>query len=152
MAKKGISKEHRKFIQLVADGESQMDAYVAIIRNSDTTIKTATEQGSRLAKKYAKEIDELIKEDLMVISKAKEKAALKTQELRIMSKAERMAFLTKVVEVDKENVYMTDKIRSIAELNKMDGSYAPEKVETKDTTFTKEERKAKIKALKDKMK
>lgn len=152
MAKKGISKEHRKFIQLVADGVSQSEAYKCTIGGKECTNKTAANVGSKLAIQYEENIAELVKEDSMVISKAKEKAALKTQELRIMSKAERMAFLTKVVEVDKDNVYMTDKIRSIAELNKMDGSYAPEKVETKDTTFTKEERKAKIKALKDKMK
>lgn len=56
--------KHIEFIKQVAAGISQSEAYRATSGNPKATAKTAKEQGSKLARKYAKEIQQ-----------AKEKAA-----------------------------------------------------------------------------
>lgn len=152
MAKKGISKEHRKFIQLVADGVSQKDAYKATTGDKRSTDATYISRGSKLAIKYEEEIAEQVKLNKSIVDKANEKKVSQFAHITILSKADRMKFLSGVVTSKKDTIYTTDKIRSVAELNKMDGSYAPEKVENTVVKMSKKERDDKIKALKDKMK
>lgn len=152
MAKKGISKEHRKFIQLVADGVSQKDAYKSTTGDNKSTDATYISRGSKLAIKYEEEIAEQVKLNKSIVDAANKEKVSKFAHITIISKADRMKFLTDIIESEKDTIYTTDKIRSVAELNKMDGSYAPEKVENTVIKMSKKERDEKIKALKDKMK
>lgn len=141
---KPISKNHRKFIDLVAGGEAIGKAYQLITKNKPT-IKTANENGSKLAKRYAIEIaserDKLSK----AISQAHESEAAKTALKSVLSKAERLEWLTKLVngEIKAKVPFViggkimeypsepshSDRIKALAELNKMGGDYAPTKNE-----------------------
>lgn len=143
------SKSHIKFIELVAGGEAIGKAYQLITKNKPT-IKTANENGSKLAKRYAIEIaterDKLQK----AISLAHESDTLKSALKSVLSKAERLEWLTKLVngEIKAKVPFViggkimeypsepshSDRIKALAELNKMDGSYAPTKQEVELST------------------
>ena len=152
MAKKGISKEHRKFIQLVADGSHQNEAYKLTNGNVPITEESAKVNGSKLAKKYTEQIAEQVKLNKSIVDAANKEKVSQFAHITIISKADRMKFLTGVVESTKDTIYTTDKIRSVAELNKMDGSYAPEKREDVTPKLTKEDRTLRVKVLLEKAK
>jgi hypothetical protein len=152
MAKKGISKEHRKFIQLVADGSEQGAAYKVTVGSSTVTTLVCNSKGSVLASKYSNEIAEQVKLNKSIVDKANEKIVSKFANIEILSKADRMKFLSGVVTSEKDTIYTTDKIRSVAELNKMDGSYAPEKHQDVTPKLTEEERTLRVNVLLEKAK
>jgi hypothetical protein len=133
--------KHIEFVQLVAKGFQQEEAYRLTIGNKDTTSGSARAQGSKLAKKYAVLID-LEREKLKTIVDAAQKdKVVKIAQMDIMTSAERMEFLTKmakgemkvkqpfviggkIMEYPSEPTF-AERRAAIAELNKMDGSYAP---------------------------
>lgn len=120
---------HIEFIRLVSTGTNQMDAYKLTNGNSKVTEGAAKTGGSKLAKKYAKEIAEAHQINKDIVDVANKNAIVKAAEMTILSSAERQEILSLMVLDNKSN--NTDKIKAIAELNKMDGSYAPSKVEAK---------------------
>ena len=141
-----ISPKHTKFIELVANGISQDKAYIEAIAQKKVNGNTARSKGSILAKRYAKEIQEHKQLVKQAINNATSTAITELAEKNILSTAERMEMLSKIakgeVKIKKPFVIAgkimeypsepdhADRTKAIAELNKMDGSYAPAKTET----------------------
>jgi len=155
-----ISPKHTKFIELVANGISQDKAYIEAIAQKKVNGNTARSKGSILAKRYAKEIQqhkELVKQ---AINNATSTAITELAEKNILSTAERMEMLSKIakgeVKIKKPFVIAgkimeypsepdhNDRTKAIAELNKMDGSYAATKTDL--TTNGKEIRSWSVKS------
>jgi hypothetical protein len=139
--------KHQQFIELVAAGSEQDKAYIKAIAKDGTSQASARQKGSILAKRYAKEIQIERERVGKVIEAAKNKLVSDIAEKNILSTAERMEMLSKIakgeVKIKKPFVIAgkimeypsepdhNDRTKAIAELNKMDGSYAP--AETKTT-------------------
>ena len=138
--------KHTEFIRLVADGVAQSEAYRVTCGNLSVTANVAKVKGSQLAKKYATEINQERERLKKVIEAAQDNKLAEISEKRIMDSVERMEWLSRladgsikavrpivvggsIVEYSEEPSH-TDRIRAIAELNKMDGSYAPTKTES----------------------
>lgn len=138
---KDLTEKQKTFARGVFEGLSQREAYKKAYDCSTKKDKTVDELASRLARNAK------VKEYLEEMNKEVEKSA-------VLSKKERMEWLSRVVTtpinaVDGESdlcqeytetqgetfsstkYKMPSKIQAIQELNKMDGAYAPEKVETK---------------------
>ena len=141
------SPKHTKFIELIANGISQDKAYIEAIAQKKVNGNTARSKGSILAKRYAKEIQEHKQLVKQAINNATSTAITELAEKNILSTAERMEMLSKIakgeVKIKKPFVIAgkimeypsepdhNDRTKAIAELNKMDGSYAPAKSEVK---------------------
>lgn len=145
-----IKENHLRFIESVAKGETYYNSYVSICKKSIR--KNAAEvQGSRLAKKYANEIESARKVNSEIAEAAKVKAITDNVTAQILSASQRMDYLTgvingkktipKIIVVDGSSVEIQvqanhiERIKAIAELNKMDGSYAPAKINITDKTI-----------------
>jgi hypothetical protein len=142
-----ISPKHTKFIELVANGISQDKAYIEAIAQKKVNGNTARSKGSILAKRYAKEIQEHKQLVKQAINNATSTAITELAEKNILSTAERMEMLSKIakgeVKIKKPFVIAgkimeypsepdhNDRTKAIAELNKMDGSYAATKTDLK---------------------
>jgi len=152
--------KHQQFIELVAAGSEQDKAYIKAIAKDGTSQASARQKGSILAKRYAKEIQkhkELVKQ---AINNATSTAITELAEKNILSTAERMEMLSKIakgeVKIKKPFVIAgkimeypsepdhNDRTKAIAELNKMDGSYAATKTDL--TTNGKEIRSWSVKS------
>jgi len=136
-----ISSKHIEFINLVASGISQTDAYKVTCGNKAVTSSVAKVKGSQLAKKYADLIAQERERLRKVVEAANDSKVSEIAQMNIMGKAERMELLTKMAKGEmkiKTPVVIAGKIMeypaeptasdrraAIAELNKMDGSYAP---------------------------
>ena len=141
-----LPSKHIEFVQLVAKGVQQEEAYRLTIGNKHTTSGSARAQGSKLCKKYAVFINEERERLRKVVEAANDSKVSEIAQKRIMSSAERMEWLTKLVDGTikakrpfvvggkimeyPEEPSHADRVRALAELNKMDGSYAPAKTET----------------------
>jgi len=155
-----ISPKHTKFIELVANGISQDKAYIEAIAQKKVNGNTARSKGSILAKRYAKEIQEHKQLVKQAINNATSTAITEMAEMNILSTAERMEMLSKIakgeVKIKKPFVIAgkimeypsepdhNDRTKAIAELNKMDGSYAATKTDL--TTNGKEIRSWSVKS------
>jgi hypothetical protein len=154
------SPKHTKFIELVANGISQDKAYIEAIAQKKVNGNTARSKGSILAKRYAKEIQEHKQLVKQAINNATSTAITELAEKNILSTAERMEMLSKIakgeVKIKKPFVIAgkimeypsepdhNDRTKAIAELNKMDGSYAATKTDL--TTNGKEIRSWSVKS------
>jgi hypothetical protein len=141
-----ISPKHTKFIELVANGINQDKAYADAIAKGKISGNAARSKGSTLAKRYAKEIQEHKQLVRDAINNATSTAITELAEKNILSTAERMEMLSKIangeIKIKKPFVIAgkimeypsepdhNDRTKAIAELNKMDGSYAATKQET----------------------
>jgi hypothetical protein len=141
------SPKHTKFIELIANGISQDKAYIEAIAQKKVNGNTARSKGSILAKRYAKEIQEHKQLVKQAINNATSTAITELAEKNILSTAERMEMLSKIakgeVKIKKPFVIAgkimeypsepdhNDRTKAIAELNKMDGSYAATKTDLK---------------------
>lgn len=135
---KDLVEKHKAFARLLFEGKlSKLEAYRKVFRSKKLKDESAQQAASRLSKsvKVRQYIDELNAE----INKSK-----------VLTKQERMEWLTRLIvtspgEVDSNselcqeyrmddegNVIckMPPKLGAIAELNKMDGAYEPERTET----------------------
>ena len=146
---KPISKNHKRFIELVAGGEAIGKAYQLTTKNKPT-IKTANENGSKLSTRFKNEIASEREKLQKAISHAHEDEALKSALKSVLSKAERLEWLTKLVngEIKAKVPFViggkimeypsepshNDRIKALAELNKMDGSYAATKQDVEIST------------------
>lgn len=140
-----ISPKHTKFIELVANGINQDKAYADAIAKGKISGNAARSKGSTLAKRYAKEIQEHKQLVRDAINNATSTAITEMAEKNILSTAERMEMLSKIakgeVKIKKPFVIAgkimeypsepdhNDRTKAIAELNKMDGSYAATKTD-----------------------
>lgn len=140
----GLPAKHIEFIRLVANGESQTKAYKVTCGNPGITTKVAKVKGSQLAKRYADEIEKAKNRNGEIIQKAHEKHQEKVASMRFMSVAERMELLSKLAEGTlkikvpfyKDGKVLeynaepsaSERIKAIAELNKMNGAYAPTEI------------------------
>jgi hypothetical protein len=139
--------KHQQFIELVAAGSEQDKAYIKAIAKDGTSQASARQKGSTLAKRYANEIQIERERVGKVIEAAKDKLVSDIAEMNILSTAERMEMLSKIakgeVKIKKPFVIAgkimeypsepdhNDRTKAIAELNKMDGSYAATKTDLK---------------------
>ena len=155
-----LPSKHIEFVQLVAKGVQQEEAYRLTIGNKDTTSGSARAQGSKLAKKYALLINEERERLRKVVEAANDSKVSEIAQKRIMSLVERMEWLTKLVDGTikakrpfvvggkimeyPEEPSHSDRVKALAELNKMDGSYAPAKQDI--TTNGKEIRSWSVKS------
>lgn len=151
MANSKLTIKQIEFCKLFANGESASNAYrLAFKSKSEGTCKV---NASKLLKKpeIASKIAEFQKHNANIVSKANEIAAEKLAEGEIADKIERQKLLTQIMRGDvkiradkfffdgKTGAVVTQevdelpdhaaRIKAIAELNKMDGSYAPSKTE-----------------------
>ena len=129
-----ISKEHTEFIRLVSDGVSQKEAYRVSVGKKGVSDATCEVKSSILAKKYAKEIKSERKKTSDIVDVINEKKTQENASIRVLSKIERMGSLTGIAVAGLEESNNSDKVKAIAELNKMDGSYAPTQVKSENTT------------------
>jgi hypothetical protein len=133
--------KHTEFIRLVANGTNQSEAYILTNPNKNLTKGTIKVESSKLAKKYA---DLIAKErDVLkvIVEEAQSNRVAEIAQMNIMTSVERMEFLTKmakgevkvkqpfviggkIMEYPSEPTF-AERRAAIAELNKMDGSYAP---------------------------
>lgn len=145
-------KPHVDFCRAVANGSTYKDAYLQVSCKNNTSESTAEQQGSRLAKKYDSYIQELKQKTSEAIDKAYENEAVKEALNGILTKVERMKILCEIAlgEIKVKKAIITskgieylpeepdhnDRKNAIAELNKMDGSYAP--IQTKTELSSKD--------------
>lgn len=129
-----LSPKHKDFIKKVADGLTQSDAYRLSIGKDGVSKSVCEVKGSQLAKKYAKEIDLERKRVSDIVNHASDSKVVENAFKDVLSKAERMKFLSNLVTTKSDKIFTGDKIKAIAELNKMDGSYAPTQVKSENTT------------------
>lgn len=116
-----ISLKHKEFIRLVAEGNTLEKAYQQISNNKPTS-KTARENGSKLAKKYAKEIRELNEKKAKAVESAYEKKDVQIALKSILTQAEVDA---KLCEIILKTKFDSDRLRAIEVYNKRFGSNAP---------------------------
>lgn len=144
-----INTKHQNFIRLVGEGLTQSEAYKLSIGREGISKAVCEVKGSQLAKKYATQIAQERKRLQDIVQAASDSKIAHIASMSILSKAERMEYLSKVVrgEVKVNEVFVvngeikehpvepsiSERRAAIAEMNKMDGAYAP--VETK-SAFT----------------
>lgn len=96
MAKANISKEHIEFIRLVAEGVTFEKAFVTSC-NKSVTPGYARSYGSRLAKKYAKEIQQAKKKAQSIVEHVKDKEVVKNALNKVLTQAEVDAKLCDII-------------------------------------------------------
>ena len=133
--------KHTEFIRLVANGTNQSEAYRATVGNPKATISACKAKASQLAKKYADLIAQEREKLKAIVEEAQSNRVAEIAQMNIMTSAERMEFLSKmakgevkvkqpfviggkIMEYPSEPTF-AERRAAIAELNKMDGSYAP---------------------------
>lgn len=140
--------KHIAFIHKIAKGVQQELAYRTTIGNKNTTSASARSQGSKLSKKYTHLIAQERERLRKVVEAATDSKVSEIAQKRIMSAAERMDYLTSIIEgkvkVKKPFVIggkimeypaepdINERIKALAELNKMGGNYAPVKSEVEN--------------------
>jgi len=117
-----ISIKHQEFIRLVASGETQSNAYTLTYPNKVLTNGTIKVESSKLAKKYAKEIEEVVKRKAKAIESAHEKKDVQIALKSILTQAEVDA---KLCEIILKTKFDGDRLRAIEVYNKRFGSNAP---------------------------
>ena len=138
-----LAPKHIEFINLIAKGETQSNAYKLSVGKKGVSKQVSEVKGSQLAKKYAVLINEERERLRKVVEAANDSKVSEIAQMNIMGKAERMELLTKmakgqlkiktpVVIAGKIMEYpaeptASDRRAAIAELNKMSGDYAPAK-------------------------
>jgi hypothetical protein len=138
--------KHSEFIRLIVNGETQSNAYKLSVGKKGVSKQVSEVKGSQLAKKYAKLIAEQRDNLKKVVEEAQKDKVAEIAQMNILTSAQRMEILSniaqgklkvkkpfviggKVLEYPSEPDH-TDIKNAIAELNKMQGDYAPTKQET----------------------
>ena len=136
-----LTEKQREFCKLYVSANNATDAYAIAFKT--TNLKTSAAAASRLLKRDEIQnfISEVQAENRRLVDKANEQAANDLAEGSIANSKERMQILTKIMRgkisikqeaATKDGVVTllvkpshSDRRAAIAELNKMDGSYAP---------------------------
>jgi hypothetical protein len=141
--------KHIEFIRLVANGETQSNAYKLSVGKKGVSKQVSEVKGSQLAKKYADLIAEQRNNLKKVVEEAQKDKVAEIAQMNILTSAQRMEILSniaqgklkvkkpfviggKVLEYPSEPDH-TDIKNAIAELNKMQGDYAPTKINQENT-------------------
>lgn len=101
-----IPKNHREFIRLVADGTDQDEAYKLTSTNTSLTMATCRVNGSKLAKKYALEIQESKEKASAIVEQANNDKDVQKALKSILTKAEVDAKLCNIIKGDLQEVQM----------------------------------------------
>jgi len=101
-----IPKNHKEFIRLVADDLAQDEAYRLTNANKTLTMATCRVNGSKLAKKYALEIQEAKKKALDIVEQANNTKDVQNALKSILTKAEVDAKLCEIIKGDLQEVQM----------------------------------------------
>jgi hypothetical protein len=155
-----LPSKHIEFVQLVAKGETQSNAYKLSVGKKGVSKQVSEVKGSQLAKKYAVLINDERERLRKVVEAANDSKVSEIAQMNIMGKAERMELLTKMAkgELKIKTPFViagkimeypaeptaSDRRAAIAELNKMAGDYAPAKQDI--TTNGKEIRSWSVKS------
>ena len=126
MIKNEISPKHLIFIKLVAKGMKLQDAYRSIVDKEKLTKLTdssARTMGSRLGKKYAKEIIAAQKVDVEVIESTARIEKAREVFSEIYTQAQVDARICKLIDDENKGVAL----KAMEMYNKRFGSYSPEK-------------------------
>ena len=138
-----LPSKHSEFIRLIVNGETQSNAYKLSIGKKGVSKQVSEVKGSQLAKKYANLIAEQRDNLKKVVEEAQKDKVTEIAQMNILTSAQRMEILSniaqgklkvkkpfviggKVLEYPSEPDH-TDIKNAIAELNKMQGDYAPTK-------------------------
>jgi len=117
-----ISLKHKEFIRLIASGETQANAYRLSIGKEGISKSGCEAKGSLLAKKYAKEIQQLIEKKAKAVESVHENKDVQIALKSILTQAEVDA---KLCEIILKTKFDGDRLRAIEVYNKRFGSNAP---------------------------
>lgn len=92
-----LSKSHSEFIRLVAGGENLKTAYSLTYPNKHLTKGTIAVESSKLAKRYALEIQQAKKQAADIVQQANESEAVKSALKSILTQAEVDAKLCDII-------------------------------------------------------
>ncbi len=120
MAGRELSERQREFCRLVAKGQSGRAAYAAAFGCS---VGSAASAASRLLRR------DYIQAELNRLSAAARELSRARDCQAIGDKAERMEMLWRMARDCEQSGNVGDAVRALAELNKMDGAYEPERVQ-----------------------
>jgi hypothetical protein len=144
-----LPSKHSEFIRLIVNGETQSNAYKLSIGKKGVSKQVSEVKGSQLAKKYSNLISEQRDNLKKVVEEAQKDKVAEIAQMNILTSAQRMEILSniaqgklkvkkpfviggKVLEYPSEPDH-TDIKNAIAELNKMQGDYAPTKINQENT-------------------
>ena len=144
-----ISAKHIEFIDLVSKGISQQEAYLLTSTNKSLTKATARVEGSKLAKKYAKEIQLRKEKAAEVVMAANDETQAKEALKSIVDQANADAKIFRILSSDdivEDIIVVSGKVQIVkrkptqSEIQKAYelyckrfGSYAPTKVDNTHT-------------------
>jgi hypothetical protein len=144
-----LPSKHSEFIRLIVNGETQSNAYKLSVGKKGVSKQVSEVKGSQLAKKYSNLIAEQRDNLKKVVEEAQKDKVAEIAQMNILTSAQRMEILSniaqgklkvkkpfviggKVLEYPSEPDH-TDIKNAIAELNKMQGDYAPTKINQENT-------------------
>lgn len=99
------NEKHKEFVRLVGAGKTFESAYQLAI-NGQSTKKSCRENGSRLAKRYAKEIAQERERRARVVERAKDSDVVKKALKSVLTQAEVDAKLSAIINGDRIKVQM----------------------------------------------
>lgn len=108
-----LNERQREFARLLVSGVSKGDAYRRVFKSKDLSYEAARKRGQRLSQKEA------VVAFCDTLRREMDDAA-------VLSRQERMEMLSQKARQSGAGGNTGDMVRCIAELNKMDGAYAPE--------------------------
>lgn len=143
---KKILPQHQKFIDLVANGTNQAEAYRLSVGNGKSTSgETSKVKGSQLAKRFEQEIADERERQQAIVQGVKDSAIVKEALKGILSQAEVDAKVCKIIsgELETEKIFVTqtgikkvmekpsqsDILRAADIYYKRFGSYADQQIE-----------------------
>ena len=101
-----IPQKHKEFIRLVIDGVNQDEAYRLTSSNKNLTMATSRVEGSKLAKKYALEIQQAKERASEIVEQANNDKDVQTALKSILTKTEVDAKLCEIINGDLQEVQM----------------------------------------------
>jgi hypothetical protein len=101
-----IPQHHKEFIRLVIDGTDQDEAYRLTSTNTSLTMATCRVNGSKLAKKYALEIQQAKERASEIVEQANNDKDVQIALKSILTKAEVDAKLCEIIKGDLQEVQM----------------------------------------------
>lgn len=127
-----LTEKQVKFCNFYVGGKDATNAYSIAFNNNKLSSAKVCACILLKQEKIKLEVKRLQEENRIITENANKKASDNLSNGEVASKVDRLKLLTKIMngESTKENpISMQDRIRAIAELNKMGGDYAPQKSE-----------------------
>ena len=111
-----LTEKQREFCRLVVTGSTKAEAYRKAFNRNDMTMDAARQAGNRLSRKAH-------------VSAFCDTLRHEADSEAVLSRQERMTMLSNMARQSERAGNVADAVRSIKELNLMDGAYEPEKLE-----------------------